>query len=178
MEVKSNAISLKHKRSPETLFIHRIQFIRNVHVRQPFHSKPFLSTKIVFSKFSFFQNFVSFYFILFYFSKILFHFFSKNFVVNSVHEQPPNSDSEPVLSPKTGWVHQVHSLGQPVHTNALRRARVAVSWHLSGLVTSLGPVISWPGPAVSQECAACANALLWPCLALLRHSGLVLSPLF
>ena len=171
MEVKSNAVSLKHKRSPEILFIHRIQFIRNVHVRQPFHSKPFLSTKNLFSKFSF-------YLILFYFSKILFHFFSKNFVVNSVHEQRPNSDSEPVLSPKTGWVHQVHSLGQPVHTGAFRHARVAMSWHPSGLITSLGPVISWLGPAILQECAARANVVSWPCLAVSLHSGLIPSPLF
>ena len=30
--------------------------------------------------------------------------------MNSVYEQCPNSDSETVLSPKLGWVHQVHTL--------------------------------------------------------------------
>ena len=30
--------------------------------------------------------------------------------MNNVHEQCPNNDSETVLSPKLGWVHQVHTL--------------------------------------------------------------------
>ena len=30
--------------------------------------------------------------------------------MNSVHEKCPNSDSQTVLSPKLGWVHQVHTL--------------------------------------------------------------------
>ena len=67
MAVKYNAVSLRHKHSPKTLFIHINQCIYQVLVRQPFHSKPFLSTKILFSKISFFQNFVSFYLILSYF---------------------------------------------------------------------------------------------------------------
>ena len=40
--------------------------------------------------------------------------------MNSVHEQCPNSDLEIVLSPKTGWVHQVHSL--PSQNAAPKRA--------------------------------------------------------
>ena len=63
--------------------------------------------------------------------------------MNSVHEQCPNSDSETILSPKTGWVHQVHSLlDHPAHpgehryawpcrgtpSESYRRPQPAVSW--------------------------------------------------
>ena len=56
-------------------------------------------------------------------------------MMNSVHEQCPNSDSETVPSPKTGWVHKVHSLlAQLAHLGAHRRAQargcMAVSWAL------------------------------------------------
>ena len=69
LAVKYNAVSLRHKRNPETLFIHRNQCIYQVLVRQPFHSKPFLSIKILFSKISFFPKFclILFYFINFFF---------------------------------------------------------------------------------------------------------------
>ena len=71
--LKFNVLSLRHKHSPETLFILRIQFIYYVltficNERQFIsHVKSILSTKILFSKISIFQNFVSFYLILFYF---------------------------------------------------------------------------------------------------------------
>ena len=78
----------------------------------------FLSTKISFSKISFFQNFVLFYFIKKNSKKIF-------------DEQCSNSDSETILSPKTSWMHQVHSLlaSQPtqVRTGAPKRSRLAVS---------------------------------------------------
>ena len=49
-------------------------------------------------------------------------------MTNIVHEQCPNSDSEIVLSPKTGWVHQVHSLlTQPTHPGEHRRTQ-ASAW--------------------------------------------------
>ena len=54
--------------------------------------------------------------------------------MNSVHEQCPNSDSETVLSLKTGsklsQVHKAPNLAQPAHTGAPRRVRMAVSWAL------------------------------------------------
>ena len=76
----------------------------------------FLTSKNLFLKISLFQNFVSFLFD-FFLKKIYlnFFFFGKNLVMNSVHEPCPNDDSEIVLSRKTGWVHQVHSL-QPSST--------------------------------------------------------------
>ena len=70
MAVKYNAVFLRHKHSPKTLFIHRNQCIYQILVRQPFHSKPFFcQQKFYFQKFHFFQNFVSFYLILFYLIK-------------------------------------------------------------------------------------------------------------
>ena len=67
--------------------------------------------------------------------------------MNNVHEQCPNSDSETVLSPKIGWVHQVHSKLMSLHTQAHPGARVgAVSW--------LCP------PAVSQVMCRTPG---WPC---------------
>ena len=63
----------------------------------------FINKKFIFENFIF-KNFVSFYFILL--KKNLRNFF---FLMNSVHEQCPNSDSETVLSPKTGQVHSVHT---------------------------------------------------------------------
>ena len=52
--------------------------------------------------------------------------------MNSVHEQGPISDSETVLSQKTGsklsQVHKAPNLAKPAHTGAPRCARVAVSW--------------------------------------------------
>ena len=56
--------------------------------------------------------------------------------MNSVHERCPKSDSETVLSPKIGWVHQVHSLLAQQHTQvrtgeprrAHRRTHTAISW--------------------------------------------------
>ena len=49
--------------------------------------------------------------------------------MNSVHEQCPNSDSETVLSPKLGWVHQVHTLntGRAPTAHALRPGLCACS---------------------------------------------------
>ena len=134
MAVKYNVVSLRHKHSPETLFILRIQFIHNVptftsNVRQSFHiSNHFLSSKILF------HFFILFYFILF-FKKFYFNFFFRKNFVNSVHEQCPNSDSKTVLSPKTEQVHSVHSqLTQPARPGAHRRSqarvRMAVSWAL------------------------------------------------
>ena len=42
--------------------------------------------------------------------------------MNIVHEQCPNNDSKTVLSPKLGWVHQVHTLnpGSAPTAHALR----------------------------------------------------------
>ena len=41
----------------------------------------------------------------------------------------PNIDCNSALSPETGWVHQVHSLGQPVRPWPCERTRSgAVSW--------------------------------------------------
>ena len=109
----------------------------------------FLSTKKKL-KISFFQNFISFYFILL---KKFRKFF---FVMNSVHEQCPNSDSKTVLSPKIGWVHQVHSLlAQLAHPGALRRAQARARGrvvapptdHVAGLQRRVA------GP--SQPCRGC-----------------------
>ena len=53
------------------------------------HLKHFLSTKILFLKFSFFENFVKFDLILFYFIFSFFFInfsFERNFVMNNVHE--------------------------------------------------------------------------------------------
>ena len=84
------------------------------------HVKPFLSTKFLFSKISFFQNFVSFYLILFYLIK---NFFSKFFC----DEHYPNSDLETVMSPKTrsklSQVHRAPNLAHPAHTGALKGTR-------------------------------------------------------
>ena len=91
--------------------------------------------------------------------------------MNSVHEPCPNSDSEIVLSPKTGWVHQVHNqLTQPANPSAPRRARTgAVSWPLW---PCRGPSprpcrrvdgrVAGPQPAVSQACCAPCMAVSWP----------------
>ena len=87
MVVKYNTVSLRHKHSPETLFIHINQCIHIVlaftsNARQLIiHFKAFLSTKISFLKISFLK--ISFLKISFFFSKILSHFilfdFSKFF---------------------------------------------------------------------------------------------------
>ena len=45
--------------------------------------------------------------------------------MNSVHEPCPNGDSETVLSRKTGWVHQVHSLLAQQHAQ-VRTGRAPV----------------------------------------------------
>ena len=89
-------------------------------------------------------------------------------MMNNVHEQCPNSDSETVLSQKIGWVHQVHSLlAQLAHPGAHRRARVAILWR--------------PQPAVSQaptgrvmgagrHVAGAPLAVSWLSCVVLRHS--------
>ena len=65
------------------------------------------------------KNFISLFF-LFYF------IFRKNFVVKSVHEQCPNSDSKTVPSPKTGQVHNVQSqLTQPADPASMPRCAQA-----------------------------------------------------
>ena len=92
--VKSNIVSLRHKHSPETLFIHTNQCIGivlafTVVQGNPFCIKIIVFNKIVFSKILFlkilfFENFIKFYLILFYFNK--FFFFRKiYFIMNSVH---------------------------------------------------------------------------------------------
>ena len=64
--------------------------------------------------------------------------------MNSVHEQCPNSDSETVLSPKTGWVHQVHSLlAQPAHPTVHRRDQARARMAVSQAVAA----VSWPWPS-------------------------------
>ena len=168
MAVKYNAVSLRHKHSPEILFIHRKHFIYYVpaficNARQLIqHIRLFLSSKILFSKISFFQNFVSFHFISFYF--ILFYFiFKKKFVMNSVHEQCPKSDSETVLSPKTGWVYQVPSpASTPRCAQALPGARVAVSWRPQRRVAVHRLPCRKPQPAVAVSWP-CAARPAWPC---------------
>ena len=79
MVVKHNTVSLRHKHSPETLFIHRKQFISNVlaftsNARQLIHMlNHFFSTKnFIFPKFYLilFYFFQKFYFIHFFFEKI------------------------------------------------------------------------------------------------------------
>ena len=97
--------------------------------------------------------------------------------MNSVHEQCPISDSETVLSPKTGWVNQVHSpLAQPAHPGAHRRAQVRAHGRVVGYCgrgpqpcRSAQAALSWP-------CAARANAVSWPCLAVSRHIACSLAP--
>ena len=49
---------------------------------------------------------------------------------------------------KTSWVHQVHSLRAQVRQG---RLHCAVSWRAVTSCRSLGPAVSWPGPAVSQR---------------------------
>ena len=79
--------------------------------------------------------------------------------MNIVHEQRPNSDSETVLSPKTGsklsQVRSAPNLAQLEHTWVPRRARVAVSWLLRSAVSWA----QWPcrGP---QPCRVTG---VWPC---------------
>ena len=76
--------------------------------------------------------------------------------MNSVREQCPNSDSETVLSLKTGSklseVHRAPNLAQPMHIDAPRRARVAVSQAAA---------------VVSQASQRCVGGAAWPC----RGSG-------
>ena len=59
----------------------------------------------------------------------------------------PNSDSETVLSPKTEWVHQVHSLTSQ-HAQVCPGTRAGVvSWARPGRVVALRPAVSqrrWP----------------------------------
>ena len=80
MVVKYNTVSLRHKHSPETLFIHINQCIHIVlaftsNARQLIiHFKAFLSTKISFLKISFFFSKILSHFILFDFSKFFFFF--------------------------------------------------------------------------------------------------------
>ena len=86
----------------------------------------------------------------------------------------PNNDSEIVLSPKTSWVHQMHSLlTQPAHPGAHRRAQVCAHGRVVG-----DTAVSWPWPpamwqalmAVSQgvvpcrwRCPCAVSWLGWPC---------------
>ena len=77
----------------------------------------FFPQKFYFQKFHFF---FLFYFILFYF--ILLKKFQKNFVMNSVHEQCPKSDSVIVLSQELA---KCTATAQPARTG---RALVVVSW--------------------------------------------------
>ena len=79
--------------------------------------------------------------------------------MNSVHEQCPNSDSETVLSPKTGsklsQVHCAPNLAQPT------RARVPYRGSPSRLCRGLAWLCRKPGGRV----AARPSAVSWPCLA-------------
>ena len=89
------------------------------------HVKSFLSTKILFLKISFSKIFFPFYLIFILFNNNNNNKISKNFVMNSVHEQCSKRDSVTVLSPKTVQVHSVHT--QPSqHAQAVRT--MAVSW--------------------------------------------------
>ena len=74
--------------------------------------------------------------------------------MNNVLEQCPKSDSETILSPKTGWVHQVHSLlaSQPtqVRAGAPRRPRVAMSQPAQCRIVGAQPAVSQRIGVVSQ----------------------------
>ena len=77
--------------------------------------------------------------------------------MNSVHEQCPKSDSEIVLSPKTGWVHQVHSLLAKQHTQARTGTPRCSQWLCRG-----SPVgcVATPGCRVALPRALAPNAPL------------------
>ena len=119
------------------------------HIKSIFFYKNFIFEFFIF----FFENFVSFYLILFYL-KI---FFLKIFVLNSVHEQCPKSDSEIVLSPKTGWVHQVHSLLAKQHTQARTGTPRCSQWLCRG---SPAGCVATPGCRVALPRALAPNAPL------------------
>ena len=103
-----------------------------------------LFTKILFSKISFFQNFVSFYLISF-IKLILKYFFFEKFC----DEQCSFSDSE---------LSQVHSAPTwpSLRAQALLGTRTGAP---SGRVAGLGLAVSWPGPAMSQRACARPYAL-------------------
>ena len=80
----------------------------------------------------------------------------------------PNSDSETVLSPKTGWVPQVHSLltslrtqARPgVRARAVSWADMAVSWSTADRVMAWSLAVSWPGPRPCRNvCGRVAGAV-------------------
>ena len=110
---------------------------------------------------------------------LFFFYFLKNLVMNNVHEQCPKSDSKTVLSPKTGWVHQVLSLlAQPTHPGAHRHAQArargcvaAVLWALPVPCRSARATVSQAQGVVSQsvgglvvaECCSCQRRVVaWP----------------
>ena len=111
----------------------------------------FLTTKILFLKILFFQNFVSFYLILFYLIKKN----RKNFVMNIVHEQCPISDSKTILSQKTESGAQSTQLGPTsAHRRAQERARGHVVAPPAFRVVPCRrpqPAVSWAQGAVSQR---------------------------
>ena len=162
MTVKYNAVSLRHKHRPETLFILRIysSYSMSPHLNAMRNNYStyqiiFYPQNFIFENFIlFFKNFVSFYLILFY----LYFFFQNFFLMNSVHETvPKKSDSETTLSPKTGQVHSMHthSPTDPASTPSLRtgtpRLRVvAVSWLPSRPCRSVGraPLRAVPHPVL------------------------------
>ena len=120
-------------------------------------SNQFYPQKFYFRKFHFFQNFISFYLVLFYLINL--KKIRNFFVMNSVHEQCPNSGSETVLSQKLGQIESGAPSTQSGPTSAHRprpgRTRVVVSWPTQCRV--VGP--SWPCrrrlSAVSQpQCRA------------------------
>ena len=114
--------------------------------------------------------------------------------MNNVHEQCPKSDSGTVPSPKTGWVHQVHSLlAQPAHPGAhrhvrsrvaawppghvagtpapCRSARAAVSQAPSGRIVGAGRrVVAWPLGRVATQCLPHALAHVTIHLGVLRYN--------
>ena len=112
MVVKSNTVSLRHKHSPETLFIHINQCIcivlalSGIARQSIFHLKycfqqNFIFENFIFLKILFFKNFIKFYFILFYFNK---YFFFENFFYN---EQCSFTDSGKIPSRKNRFENQV-----------------------------------------------------------------------
>ena len=75
-----------------------------------------------------------------------------------------NSDRNSALSPKLGWVHQVHTQQTlAAHTAPRPRAHCAVSWRAVCRVVGLAPAMSQACRTVSHACPAVS----WP---ISRHS--------
>ena len=112
-----------------------------------------------FRKFHFFFKILS-YFILFYF--IFLKKIRKNFLMNSVHEQCPISDSETVLSQKLAKCTMCTATAQPALTG---RAQAASAWPYLGQPS----VVSWLRPW------SCRRPGL-PCHCASRHTSCLCPP--